>query len=235
MTSRAFRAAVVVGGYLSSPASYKPLVERLGQPPYNMHIEQAVIGLPTWILLRDRDFRPVVDAIAAAVERARHASPDAPVTLIGHSAGGFASRIYLGDQSYNGVRYNGQRYVNRLITLGSPHLSHEFFTRRATTWVNKHYPGAFCPTVDYITVAGRWDRGDLGGTWQQKALYFQYRSQTGNGNEWGDGVVSLAVAHLEGATQLTLEGVQHVQGRPNGYDDPAVVPRWAMSLAEESS
>lgn len=221
-----------VGGYLSNPASYLRLVRELEEPPYRLHVEQAAISFLTWAVLRDRDFRPVADAIAAAVERAQRACGGAPVTVIGHSAGGFAARIYLGDQPYHGVRYDGHRRVGRLITLGSPHLSREYFTRRVTSWVNGHYPGAYYSTVQYVTVAGRAIRGDLRGSWREKAVYVQYRTQTGNGVEWGDGVVPVAVAHLDGATQLTLDGVQHVQGRPNGYDDPQVLSRWASPLLE---
>lgn len=227
------RAVVVAGGYLSSPASYTRLAARLRQPPYSRHVEQVQLGTLVWLGIRDSDFRPVADAIAAAVERARQASAGAPVTIVGHSAGGFASRIYLGDTPYNGSRYNGQRFVDRLITLGSPHNSNERFTRRVTSWVNNAYPGAYCPGVRYVTVAGKALLGDRRGSLRQRLAHFQYRSQSGNGDEWGDGVVPVAIAHLDGALKLTLTGVQHVPNRPHAYDAPEAVAVWAEHLEDE--
>jgi hypothetical protein len=228
------RAVVIAGGYLSNPVSYGPLANVLRGAPYYCHVEQVQVTIPTWLGVRARDFRPVANAIRAAVERARQAC-DGPLTIVGHSAGGFVSRIFLGDELYHDVRYGGHRLVSRLITLGSPHLSQEYFTRPANSWVNATYPGAFYAHVAYTTVAGTSLQGDARGSLRQRVAAYQYRTQSGNGNEWGDGVVPVSVAHLEGATQLNLPGVQHFQGRPNGYDDPRVVALWGRSLEADQS
>lgn len=43
------------------------------------------------------------------------------IALIGHSAGGWISRIYLSNKNYGGKVYNGQELVHSLVTLGTPH------------------------------------------------------------------------------------------------------------------
>ena len=48
----------------------------------------------------------------------------------------------------------------------------------------------------------------------------------------GDGIVSLAYAHLEGAKQLTLPGVFHSINSPNDYwyGGEAVVDQWLPTV-----
>lgn len=48
-------------------------------------------------------------------------SPKGKIALIGFSAGGWISRIFLSDENYGGKVYNGQRLVHSLVTLGTPH------------------------------------------------------------------------------------------------------------------
>ncbi|CAN0040923.1 unnamed protein product, partial [Hapterophycus canaliculatus] len=49
-------------------------------------------------------------------------STDERVVLIAHSAGGWMSRIYLSEASYDGRVYNASSVVNGLVTLGTPHV-----------------------------------------------------------------------------------------------------------------
>jgi hypothetical protein len=47
---------------------------------------------------------------------------------------------------------------------------------------------------------------------------------------WGDGIVPVSIAHLEGSRELTLEGVYHSplgagEGRP-WYGTPGVLEQW---------
>eukprot|EP00933_Yihiella_yeosuensis_P056240 TRINITY_DN5531_c0_g1_i7.p1 TRINITY_DN5531_c0_g1~~TRINITY_DN5531_c0_g1_i7.p1 ORF type:complete len:301 (-),score=65.73 TRINITY_DN5531_c0_g1_i7:368-1270(-) len=45
------------------------------------------------------------------------------VALVGHSAGGWISRIFLSSRAYGGRSYCGQKHVHSLVTLGSPHAN----------------------------------------------------------------------------------------------------------------
>ena len=54
--------------------------------------------------------------------------PSGRVALIGHSAGGWISRLYLNlsGRRYNGKVFHGHKLVHSLVTLGSPHMEGAF-------------------------------------------------------------------------------------------------------------
>lgn len=98
------------------------------------------------------------------------------------------------------------------------------------TWnfVNQAYPGALCDDVNYVCVAGKAIEGE-------KADWFTFNSYKitgGDGFVWGDGIVPISAAHLDGATSLTLDQVFH-SPRPNHlwYGSKAVVKEWSQWLA----
>ena len=64
-----------------------------------------------------------------------------------------------------------------------------------------------------------------------------YKALSGDGTAAGDGVIPVAVAHLEGARQLTLENVLHSINEAGTtlptdrwYGSEAVVDRWLAEL-----
>ncbi|KAL3942463.1 MAG: hypothetical protein SGBAC_003347 [Bacillariaceae sp.] len=59
------------------------------------------------------------------------------IALIGHSAGGWISRIYLSEQEYGGKVYNGSNYVHSLVTLGTPHASAPGPAFAGISWINQ--------------------------------------------------------------------------------------------------
>lgn len=66
--------------------------------------------------------------------------------------------------------------------------------------------------VQYITIAGRYIKGAplLGpGSWQQRVVGAGYQQVCGEAEVWGDGVVPVPAAHLDGALNITIEGVYH--------------------------
>ena len=139
---------------------------------------------------------------------ARAAAPGAPITLLAHSAGGGLGRLYLLDFDRSGV--------DRFLSLGSPHLAPPpgvaDQTRGILTYISEACPGAHHADVDYVTVAGKYLCGAplLGpGSWQRRVVGAGYQQVCGEAAVWGDGVVPVPAAHLEGALQLTLEGVYH--------------------------
>jgi pimeloyl-ACP methyl ester carboxylesterase len=231
------RPTVILPGYLA------------GAEPYG-EMEQALadLGVPaTTVPLRRRDWfptvggrsvTPILEALHQTVEQVRQETGSDRINLVGHSAGGWIARIYLGEQPYtihpldagkSGL-WKAHPAIATLVTLGTPHISQERWTKRNLDFVKDHYPGAFYPTVRYVCVAGKAVKGvrSLRGWF----TYSSYQLTCGVGDCWGDEITPVGAAHLEGATNLTLDGVVHSPriGK-RWYGSRDVVPHWASYLA----
>jgi pimeloyl-ACP methyl ester carboxylesterase len=173
------------------------------------------------------------------------------VTVIGHSAGGWLARVYLG----NALAHPNQKRIKRLVTLGTPHLpaapgtSAPDQTRGLLTYIEREYPGAFHPEVEYVCVAGKhrkgaflWDdlptdpQEDCGGTRFEKFFVGAgYWTVCGTLEVWGDSIVPVESALLPNAQQIILQGVYH---SPLGddsrarewYGAEANLDRWGEAL-----
>jgi len=159
--------------------------------------------------------RPTVDwylqRLDEAIDQVKRDVDGAPITLVAHSAGGWLGRVYLKDFGTAGI--------DSFISLGSPHSPPPEGaegvvdqTRGILNYCSQECPGAFHPEVNYVTVAGRFIQGARisgEGTFQQKLVGLGYQQVCGQADVWGDGVVPLPAAHLEGATNIDLEGVYH--------------------------
>jgi pimeloyl-ACP methyl ester carboxylesterase len=211
--SSAAQPIVIFGGFLSSPGLYQGMREALtrltGQPvsivtawSYDWIWSIAPTG---WAFLLRKLERAVQDAI-------RH-STMGKITLVGHSAGGVMSRLFLGTEPFLGHPYNGLELVSQLITLGSPHYNQRggWMRRR----VEKQYPGAYyAPQIRY-------------GSLQQRWTYRSYQRLCGDGNVWGDGLVPVPSALLQGSQQIVLEGVSHFAAfGGKWYGTEEIVRQW---------
>ncbi|MEM1308474.1 MAG: lipase, partial [Cyanobacteria bacterium P01_H01_bin.153] len=123
----------------------------------------------------------------------------------------------------------GHHHIQTLLTLGTPHISQERWTRRNLDFVNQTYPGAYQDDVDYICFAGK---AVFGQRWRTWFTYNSYQLTAGQGDCWGDGITPVAAAHLEGAKNLILENVFH-SPKPGvtWYGTPQVVNQWISYLA----
>lgn len=231
------RPLVLIGGYLTSPHDFADLVAALEQPPYAYRVFVAPIGRLRWLLTRDWDFRPVLAIVRATVAKAREVCGVEQVDLLAHSVGGTVARMYLGDQPYLGEVYAGWRHVRRLVMLGTPHHSQEYWTRRSVGFVNRAYPGAFYPSVRYVSVVGRAIQGDPRGSLRQRMASRSYTTVSGAAyaRAWGDGVTTLHCAALRGAEYLVVDGVSHspLHGRP-WYGDASSLALWGRVLRKEA-
>eukprot|EP00752_Nemacystus_decipiens_P004000 g3664.t1 len=160
------------------------------------------------------------------------------VLLVAHSAGGWLARAALGEGEWEeGVA--SQDVVAGLVTLGSPHFAGPMdMTRGALAFTSNEYPGAFLKDkgISYVTVAGAALMGDKDAPRRSRArfAYGSYETVCGEGNIMGDACVPLAFAHLEGAEQVTLEGVFHSVDKPDEwYGSEGVVDRWLVAVAQE--
>ena len=226
---------VILPGYLAS-----------AQPYQEMETSLAEAGFPAvTVPLRRYDWLPtiggrsvsnIIKALDASAQRAMGDHGSNQINLVGHSAGGWIARIYMGESPYNVHASDAQRTlprpahknVNTFVSLGTPHISQERWTRKNLDFVNQNYPGAFYDDVNYVCVAGKAVEG-------RKADWFtvnSYKLTAGDGSVWGDGVVPILAAHLEGARNITLDDVLH-SPRSNSlwYGSTSVVKSWSQWLA----
>ncbi|MGB3534249.1 MAG: alpha/beta hydrolase [Microcoleaceae cyanobacterium] len=228
---------ILLPGFFAAATDYYPLEQYLTQQ-----------GFPTVVVpLRKRDWIPTIGGrsmipilrkIHTTIQQTQEKYQVEKVNLVGHSAGGWIARIYLGEKPYNiqdkpeeniSYLWNQRQSVANLITLGTPHISQERWTKRNLDFVKNNYPGAFYPDIHYICVAGKAIYGERKpGTW---LAYNSYQLTIGNGKTWGDGITPIEAAHLAGAENLTLEGVWHSPRSPGKwYGSTEVVSAWINYL-----
>lgn len=227
---------VILPGYLAAATDYYPLRDELRRRGYIAEV--VPLKVRSWFpTLGGRSVTPILRALDATVQSLLAASGAPHVTLIGHSAGGWISRIYLGDRPYDGRVWAGQQRVHTLITLGTPHTSQERWTRRNLEFVNTTYPGAYYDHIRYVCLAGKAIYGTPRGSFANWFTYQSYKLTCGEGACWGDGVTPVAAAHLSGAENMTYEGVLHaprsrLRDRPEApwYGSPEIVTVWQAYL-----
>lgn len=227
--------SVILPGYLAGATEYQVLEARLNQ------LQIPTITVPLrwhdWVpTIGGRSVAPIIHKIDATVQQLRQETGSDKVNLIGHSAGGWLARIYLGEKPYGAQPnvpasvWHARPLIHTLVTLGTPHTSLERWTRRNLDFVNQTYPGAFYKlNVKYICVAGKAIFGDRRpGQW---LAYNSYKMTCGIGNCWGDGITPIESAHLIGAENLTLEGATHApkSGRL-WYGSPGLLEQWVSYL-----
>jgi hypothetical protein len=230
MNSPPAQPIVIFGGFLSYPLLYQDMRQTLEQ----------VCGCPVSIVpsrslewVASVSFNGVarlLDKLHHTVRRAVASSPTGKVSLVGHSAGGVLARIYLSPEPFAGRRYAGLERISHLITLGSPHHNQGGLTRGGNTsrYADRHLPGAyFAGQVEYTAVCGKWLRGSLLTTRQARRAYNVYEQLCGQGNVWGDGLIPLPSALLDGARHILLDGVSHfsIFGEP-WYGSPEIIRLW---------
>jgi len=150
----------------------------------------------------------ILDKVQKTVSKALCETKTEKIDFIGHSSGGIMLRLYLSDQLFGGMKYNGKSITENLITLGSPNQA--LRATKLRKFVDKEYPGCFFNEVNYISVGGVVDI-------YSKEAYFltkflaprSYVSISGDFNSEGDGLVPLSSSLLEGSKQVILQDTFH--------------------------
>ena len=226
---------VILPGYFESAKSYQKLEESLKE--LGFYAVTVPLRRRDWIpTLGGRSFLHILRKLDLTVKNTLLQFDVSQINLIGHSAGGWISRIYLGELPYSGRGNNepsvwkGHNLVKTLVTLGTPHISQERWTRWTLDFVNQNYPGAFYQDVNYICVAGKTVFGNRRlGSW---LAYNSYLLTCGQGNTWGDGITPIEAAHLEGAQNIVIDGVRHSPKSPQTwYGSPETLNIWAKHLS----
>ena len=227
---------VIIPGYFARATEYQALEHLLNEQ--KIRAVTVPIRKRDWLpTLGGRSVVPIIRQIDRTVKQVLQQHQADGVNLIGHSAGGWIARIYLGDKPYNihgdveasEAVWQANTYVATLISLGTPQTSQERWTKQNLQFVNDNYPGAFYEQVRYVCVAGKAIYGEK--RWGSLLAYNSYQLTCGEGNCWGDGITPIISAHLVGATNLTLDKVQH---SPNTsgcwYGSPEILPAWLEYL-----
>jgi hypothetical protein len=236
---------LILGGFLTAPPMYRPLVGRLLDRGAAA-VVVAPVWTPDWLLAGTRGIGPICTRSARALRDAVHVSRDAsdgaPLLVIGHSAGGVTARLLTAPEPLPGRRFGARRWIGAIVTLGTPHrLSagegigarmNEVGAQIADATV----PGAFyAPEIGYLSVASRAILGDPAGTGRERIAHLLYRSVIGRaavpGTE-GDGLVPVVATGLDGARQLTIDGAVHGPGAAGPWygSDAAVDLWWPVAL-----
>jgi len=234
---------LILGGFLTAPPMYRPLVRRL--------IERGAAGVvvanvwtPDWLIAGARGIGPICTrsarAVQAAVRMSAERSDGAPLLVIGHSAGGLVARLLTSPEPIQGRHLGAARRIGAIVTLGTPHrlaggqgIGSRIRDVAAAT-ADALVPGAyFAPEIGYVAVASRAVRGDPAGAARQRVAHLMYRSIIGRaavpGTE-GDALVPVSAAGLDGARQVVLERAVHgVRG--SWYGSPAALDIcWPIAL-----
>ncbi len=152
---------VILPGYLAGAAEYRNLesaLQNLGIPT-----TIAPVRWQDWIpTLGGRSVTPILRILDATVKQVLQKYNVSQINLVGHSAGGWLSRIYMGEKPYcihpgdtEESVWCARSNVATLITLGTPHISQERWTRRNLDFVNLTYPGHFTRMCDMSVLQER--------------------------------------------------------------------------------
>jgi pimeloyl-ACP methyl ester carboxylesterase len=226
---------VLLPGFFAPATEYREFETLLNQRGYPT--TTVPLTVKDWFpTLGGRSLTPILTLLHTTVQQVLSQTGANKVNLIGHSAGGWIARIYLGDIPYdvhpqdgpNNV-WQGRSQVASLISLGTPQYSvGEKWTAKNLNFVNDNYPGAFYPDVHYVCLAGKAIYGQRLKSW---LAYSSYRLTCGEGNTWGDGITPISAAHLDGAENLILEGAEHSPRRSQWYGSPDLLEQWLTHLA----
>jgi pimeloyl-ACP methyl ester carboxylesterase len=224
---------VFVPGLFGNAALAQPYVKSLEALPYNLKVYTVDPTPVQWTGTLRENFKPVLEAVSQTAEKALRETGAERVILSGTSAGGRVARLWLSDTSYGGVKCGGWQLTETIIMLGAANQTNEGWSKKSVDWVNANAPGAYYKTVNYITVIGKAVQGKFGFSPEANLAAINYRVQCGKSEVWGDGVIPLECAKLNGALNLVLDGVWHVGilGKI-GYETPAATAQWGKYLGE---
>jgi hypothetical protein len=232
---------VIVGGYLTEPLFYRPMRARLLERGA-ARVSVVPLHVPDWLVAAFVGFGPALRRVVRAVRAARRAS-DAPLIVVGHSAGGILARLALSEEPFRGRQGGVAVDVGCLVTLGTPHVvrPHARWAghagERATRFLARSSPGAwFAPATRYLTVgsAAVAPRAPDPAPFPKHLLNRILTDFVGPSvHVSGDGIVTDDLTHLEGARHLTLDDALHGTLGGPWYGDGRVVDRWWPIALEE--
>lgn len=212
-------------------------------------------GTPSRVLQGGRATH-VEDCQVAEPRLRQDDAPKKKIAIIGHSAGGWISRVYLSSAEYGGKAYGGADYIHSLVTLGTPHADAPGAPFEALRWINDPSRETDRLTrVRSLSVAGTGFKGDEWGDLTLGSYDFCSSDGTDNSESDGDGVTPVFSAlAMPGSEALTIENVHHfcwsnvfggdlwfpelTRDQKNGkpwYGSEGIIDQWANFILDAAS
>ena len=219
---------IILAGYLAGASDYLPIAKQL----QDKNLSATVVPLKWWNwtpTLGGRSIAPILEKLDQTINLELEKTGASKVNIIAHSAGGWLARIYLGDSPYYEKIWSARAKVAKLICLGTPQRSLEPWAVRNLGFVNDNYPHAFYDDIEYICIVGKSVQGKKS-TPQKWLAYSSYELTCGQGDAWGDGIIPIASAYLDGATNIAIDGVYHSPRSGKWYGSQEAVNIWSQYL-----
>ncbi|MFV9504953.1 MAG: esterase/lipase family protein [Oscillochloridaceae bacterium umkhey_bin13] len=224
---------LIVGGFGSNYPQYEPLRTMLAEVSGRPVLITPITLLEWAGVVASDSYGPLLRILDLAVRNALARYASRRLTLVAHSAGGVLARIYMGDQPYGPRRlvYHGFQRVSSLITLGTPHTTTRTGRQgglNQIAFAQARYPGAYWRFIHYVSIIGKGIYGVADGPPPERGAWQSYTLLTGQGAQWGDGVVPLDCGLLAGSRQLVIPGLRHDPrpDRPWYGTSTALVQAW---------
>jgi len=217
---------VILGGFLITSEAYnltKNTIENIsGRKVYVVDVTKGdwfrSNSAEGWINILNK----VKNKVALALKETKSNKID----LIGHSSGGIMLRLYLSNEPFKEVIYNGKSTTRNFITLGSPHQAVK--ATKLRKFVDEKYPGNFFKNINYVSIGGTVEINSKQTTLLTKIIAKNsYKSISGNKNERGDGLVPLSSSLLKNSQQIILSDTVHggTFGK-NWYGSTSKIREW---------
>ena len=120
------RPVLIIPGFLSGADKYEGMADELRRLDLFGDVKIVPLTVADWYpTLAGSDFKRIIDKIDATAQ-SLFKSSSSKLLVVGHSAGGWLARCWMGSEPYSGgVVYAGGSRVDTLLTLGTPHYSLE--------------------------------------------------------------------------------------------------------------
>jgi len=211
---------VIIPGVLFWGSLYDSMKDAIAGYISKERVAIAPVSLVDWIGFPpspERSTNRIMKIVDHTVREMGLKFPGEPVTLVAHSGGGTVAMVYLLEQPFQGDVYHPGRRVGKLITLGTPFHTHEYYARIKTDFIFTHLHPEFFHRYRVVSVVSDKYYGNLQGGIVEKACFKFYEGVLDDGNVTGDGIVPVKSCFLEGAENVTISDAEHL---------PTPLTRW---------
>ena len=122
---------LIIPGFLSSADKYEEMAGSLRKYPNFSDVAIVPLTTSDWYpTLAGGDFSDILNTIDEAANDLLTKTNENKIEklhIVGHSAGGWLARCWLGSEPYQGKVYAGAVKTQTLLTLGTPHYSLELY------------------------------------------------------------------------------------------------------------
>tara|TARA_Y100000589_G_scaffold234036_1_gene221435 strand:+ start:650 stop:1351 length:702 start_codon:yes stop_codon:yes gene_type:complete len=217
---------IILGGFLITSEAYNPTKNTI-ENIYDRKVYIVDVTRGDWFKSNTADgWINILNKVKDKVDFVLKETNAKKIDLIGHSSGGIMLRLYLSNEPFKEVIYDGVSITKNLITLGSPHQAVK--ATKLRTFVDEKYPGNFFKGINYVSIGGEVEINSKQTSLLTKLIARDsYKSISGDKNESGDGLVPLSSSLLRNSQQIILPETVHggIFGK-NWYGSTSRVKEW---------